>query len=549
MYRPSRTQRSLLEPTFLLPEKKVERLRGSWAELFREAALPLIREELFAVLFHQDNGRPNRPVKLVFGVLLLKEIFDLTDMDALEQLEWNLQWQHALALTPEEAHLAQKTLHNFRVGLMRMDGGYLLFKDMTDRILAVLGTNTQRQRLDSTHIISNVARLTRLGLFCETIRVFLRALRTSHPRLFRQLSDQLVARYLKDSDAATRYEGVKGDDVRRRLDVCVRDLGRLIKRYKGGVASAMEEFKLLERLAEEQCELADREVIPAEDDDDHGEAATDRVLKGAKEVDCSSLQTPHDPDVTFSGHKGKGYEVQVAETTSEANDVEIITHVDVTPSSGSDATATIPTIDELSQRGIQPKSLLVDTTYAGAENAVDAETAGTVLVGPVPGNHPGSEAVNDQLTAADFVLVLGEDVTATCPAGHQAVAAATVDTYTVTAVFDGSVCNRCPLFNRCPAQSNDEGAEYGVTIDLLQRNRERRRREQATPEFRAQYAPRAGIEATNSELKRAHGLGRLRVRGGLAVRLAVFLKTIACNVKRMVRALDARRAAARPKIG
>ena len=51
------------------------------------------------------------------------------------------------------------------------------------------------------------------------------------------------------------------------------------------------------------------------------------------------------------------------------------------------------------------------------------------------------------------------------------------------------------------------------------------------------------------ELKRAHGLGRLRVRGGLAVRLAVFLKTTACNVKRMVRALDARRTAASPQIG
>ena len=30
----------------------------------------------------------------------------------------------------------------------------------------------------------------------------------------------------------------------------------------------------------------------------------------------------------------------------------------------------------------------------------------------------------------------------------------------------------------------------------------------------AGYAIRAGIEGTNSELKRAHGLGRLRVRGG-----------------------------------
>ena len=50
-------------------------------------------------------------------------------------------------------------------------------------------------------------------------------------------------------------------------------------------------------------------------------------------------------------------------------------------------------------------------------------------------------------------------------------------------------------------------------------NIERRRRAEATEEWRKRYAIRAGIEGTNSELKRAHGLGRLRVRGGRRVRL------------------------------
>ena len=65
----------------------------------------------------------------------------------------------------------------------------------------------------------------------------------------------------------------------------------------------------------------------------------------------------------------------------------------------------------------------------------------------------------------------------------------------------------------------------------------KRRRYEQTEEFRRRYAERAGIEATNSELKRAHGLGRLRVRGGARVKLAVYLKALACNVKRMVRYL------------
>ena len=51
------------------------------------------------------------------------------------------------------------------------------------------------------------------------------------------------------------------------------------------------------------------------------------------------------------------------------------------------------------------------------------------------------------------------------------------------------------------------------------------------------YSIRAGVEATMSELKRGHGLGKLRVRRMPRVRLAVGLKITACNVKRWLRSL------------
>jgi len=40
-------------------------------------------------------------------------------------------------------------------------------------------------------------------------------------------------------------------------------------------------------------------------------------LKEGKKISGSSLQSPHDPDATY-GHKGKGYEVQLAETCEES---------------------------------------------------------------------------------------------------------------------------------------------------------------------------------------------------------------------------------------
>ena len=211
-----------------------------------------------------------------------------------------------------------------------------------------------------------------------------------------------------------------------------------------------------------------------------------------------SLQSPHDPDATYSGHKGKGYEVQVAESCHEENATQIITHVEVTPSSGSDATVTVPLIDALLERGIPP----------------------------------------EELTAADFAIDATGARATICPAGHSS-----IDEYEdcdapekVEIHFARESCECCPLRWRCPVRLKRNIGVYVLKADLVKENIKRRRRAQASGAFAQRYAVRAGIEGTNSELKRAHGLGRLRVRGGPRVRLAVYLKALACNIKRMVRA-------------
>ena len=181
MFQAREPQESLWQSEFLITPRKAKLMRRSWAEVFRNEALVLIEEERFAPLYSPDMGRPNRAVQTVLGVLVLKEMFDLTDMEALEELEFNLLWHHALRLEMEEAHLAQKTLHNFRVRLMEHDGGRLAFCETTDRMIEALGLRTGKQRLDSTHVMSNIAVLTRLGLFCETVRVFLLAVSREHP--------------------------------------------------------------------------------------------------------------------------------------------------------------------------------------------------------------------------------------------------------------------------------------------------------------------------------------------------------------------------------
>ena len=60
--------------------------------------------------------------------------------------------------------------------------------------------------------------------------------------------------------------------------------------------------------------------------------------------------------------------------------------------------------------------------------------------------------------------------------------------------------------------------------------------DQQTPQWKERYKIRSGIEATNSELKRAYGIGKLRVRMVAKVLFAVSCKPMSCNIKRWARA-------------
>ena len=142
-------------------------------------------------------------------------------------------------------------------------------------------------------------------------------------------------------------------------------------RFHGTTAAQLEEYRLLERLLREQCHVGkQQDGRPRDDDDDAGECKVPVALKDPKQVSADSLQSPHDPDVTYSGHKGKGYEVQVAETCHEENATQLITHVEVTPSSGSDTDVSVPVVDGLAERKVRPDELFADTAYGSGRNGL-----------------------------------------------------------------------------------------------------------------------------------------------------------------------------------
>jgi hypothetical protein len=520
MFRRTPAQRSLFAVESRLEGAKRSRLERSWAHAYRQSALPLIDEERFARYFDAENGRPNKSVRLVMSVLVLKEVFNLTDAEALEQLEWNTAWHYALDVLPEEAHTCQKTLHNFRAKLLGDDQGAGVFESTTARLIEKAGLSTRRQRQDSTHIVSNIKLLTRLGLFVSTITQFLEALRKAHPRLCAEVCEEILGRYL---DREGYFADARSSEAPRRLGDAAVDTYWLVARFgEHRDVSKMDSFVLLRRLYEDQC------VPPGTD--------TPEKIELKEMPSSSSLQSPSDPDVTY-GHKGKGYEVQLNETCDEGNAFQVVTAVSVNNANESDQHQVIPQLEQTERTcGVAPEVLHTDCGYGSGENLVAAKERGTELLAPI-----GAKA-SEGVTLSDFEVSADGDVVR-CPVGAAPIAHETThDGKVRLAVFAAEHCAACPLADGCPTRKR--GDERVLRFTVPEAAVAHRRAEQETPAFKERHKIRSGIEATNSELKRCHGLGKLRVRRRGRVALSVRLKVLARNIKRFVAHLAAATVAA-----
>jgi hypothetical protein len=71
---PEGKQISLIEPYLYYPQYVREALYNSWAAPFSETIVPNNAESRFASLYSDNYSRPNAPVNILVGLLILKEL-------------------------------------------------------------------------------------------------------------------------------------------------------------------------------------------------------------------------------------------------------------------------------------------------------------------------------------------------------------------------------------------------------------------------------------------------------------------------------------------
>ena len=533
MFRRTDPQATFGSLNVLLSPEKIARLeKNHWAGSFRGKALPVLlaNEQIFRPLFCEANGRPNKPVAATLGVLILKETFDLTDEGALDNFEFNSAGQYALDVEPEEAHLCQKTLHNFRVKMSAAEAeGVLTYSALFDEIVRAIiqdkGLKVGKQRLDSTHIRSNMAVLTRLGLFTQTITSFLKQLQNRHGGMFKSLPAGILQRYI---DREGYFADSPSSESRRRLSQCAADLWRLVDRFRGHCkVSKLDTYRRLERLLNEQCIIEDDDPTDPDGDGPEGVPVRPKDPKVEK-IPATSLQGS-DEDATY-GHKGKGYQAQVAETCDQENEMQVVTHVSVEGAHESDQHAPLPVLDDLEEKDCKPDTLLADTNYGRGQNIVEAAERDVDLVSPSCGPKP--EADEGDFILGDFMFSSDGQRIEHCPMGQEPVEQGAQGKGRRYARMDAKRCGRCSWRGRCPARRSDRAPTATLTWSPSAGATSARRQRERTKEFKDGYRLRSGIEATNSEYKRFYGGGRLRVRGSPAVTRTVKFKFMALNIRR-----------------
>jgi hypothetical protein len=512
----------LFEPLGFLGPRRRKRIKQSWAELFRKEILSELPVGRLRKHYAAQHGRPSKELYALLGAVLLQQMLDLTDEEVVDQFAFNLQWHYALNITGDSdqaAYLCPKTLWSMRALVAEEELDSQMFEQVTAKLARVFGVATERQRMDSVHIFSNMRHLGRVALIAQTIRKFLVNLKRRHPELWEELEEDLRQRYGAKSGEGV-FGLVKPSESEQTLRVVAQDLFDLMQRFSGRAdVSGMHSYRLLARVFSEHCRV--------EEPPDGGKRIE---VKSNREVPSDSLQNPSDPDASYSGHKGKGYQVQVMESYSEETAQEetpalnLITYVAVQRAHESDSLALLPALGKTRELGLAPQQLLADAMYGGDENFQRSRAQGVELVAPVKSNKPPEGL-------AEFSFDRRHRVTK-CPQG-QVPLKTRENKERHRACFDRAVCEQCPCRDRCPARPGRRG--YYLRYTRKQLRLEQRKAHEQSDEFRNHYRYRSGSEATMSEIDRKTGMKHLRVRGMTAVRLCVFLKAAGVNILRAAR--------------
>ena len=515
----STQQLSFLDSYNSLTEREKRFLEKSWAKPFSDYIFSNIDEMIFAPLYSEKtNSRPNAPVNVIVGALILKELNGLTDDEILEECECDFRYQYALHTTSyENQPVSDRTFSRFRErnAAYELVTGKDLIHDcivsLSEHIRQFMGISLGIKRMDSMMIEANIKRMGRLELLYTCLSNLVKTISRDGilvlPERFGAYADpgnrNKVVYYAKDIPQEQRLQKVI-DDATRLLPLCRESYGDTT------------DYQLLMRAVSEQTK-------------DGGNGR--RVPKGKGDgMTASVLQNPSDPDATYRDKAGKahrGYSANLTEAVSEKGSVVIDYQYDAnTKSDPSFLQDYMEKQDEMQGASV----LITDGAYSGDNSQASASRKNiTLLTTGLLGRKP-------RKILSEFRLNKEETAVLSCPAGHTPKSCSYIrqsDSFRVS--FHRADCMNCPRREECRPAVKERTAVKIISL----KSRRKLASNTLDEETRALIGRiRNGVETVPSVIRNKYGVDQMPVRGKLRTKQFFGFKVAALNFTKLVRSLE-----------
>lgn len=508
-------QISLTDSIFNLTEREKKFLEKSWAKPFAEKIFPAIHEEDFAVLYSNKASRPNTPVNVIVGALILKEALGVTDDEMVQGLMFDIRYQYALHTTSfEEQPLSDRTLSRFRARCLAyetetgIDLIHMCITGLAKEISGFMGITPNMQRMDSLMIAANIRNLSLLELFYTCVANLVRVM----DRRGIKIPDGQRHYIEKEDENRFIYHNREKNAVERTVMV-MHEAEKLLELCGGGLDDTSE-YQLLIRLLREQTTF-----------DDDGS----RRLRNKKEKEDPSkaLMNPADPEATFrrkGGAKHIGYVGNVTETVGENGSV--VTDYAYEQNIYSDSHFIQ---DYLSGQPIHeaPVMLVADGGYGGEKNVAAAKGHQIKLVTT---NFTGKKPAD---IFAEFLFNAEGTELLECINGKHPI-------YThyderndrCNAHFSLSECQNCPCQKECNPRMLKGYALRELSWKAV--NRAKQLRFMKTEQFHELVHFRNGVESIPSLLRRRYKVDKIPAHGKKQTRLHFGFKIGALNFQKLL---------------
>ena len=445
--------------------------------------------ELVSV-YCQDNGRGAIDPIRMFKYLLLKSIFDISDVDVVERSKYDLSFKYFLGMAPEESVINPSSLTKFRKLRLKDSNLLDLLLNKTVEIALDKGIIKSKSSIvvDSTHTHARYNQKSPRENLVDYSKRLRKAVYAIDETIKKQFPPKVNSGMLEDE-----------------LEYCQKLITVIEStEHISSYPAVREKLNMLKELVDDDLEQL---ALMSQDTD---------AKVGHKTADTSFF----------------GYKTHIAMTEER-----IITAAVVTSGEKHDGKQLKGLVAKSEQAGIEVTDIIGDAAYSEKENIIYAKEKNINLVSKlsktvthVQSNRTNPNVFEFNKDADMYVCQAGHmsfKKSSTRPQKHAKDGKGTVESY----FFDVEKCKSCPHKAGC---YKDEAKTKTYSVTIKNHIHAEQAAFQESEYFKEKSKERYKIEAKNSELKHRHGYDVASASGLFGMQLQAATTIFAVNLKRII---------------